>query len=96
MGRPKGSSNKSKIEALPEVNENTLETLVQKSPQQELNPQDKAYSIVFDPKTNKYAAVELVFDYQTGTLGNIRVIEQNVSRNIISERLQVLVALNLL
>lgn len=94
MARPKGSPNKSKTSEIPEVI--AIEVVEPKVAKQELNPQDKAYSIVFDPKTNKYVAVELVFDYQTGTLGNIRVIEQNVSRNIISERLQVLVATNLL
>lgn len=59
-------------------------------------PKDKAFSIVFDDKNKKWLAVEVLFDYQTGTLGGVRVVEQNPQKYIVVERLQVLVSQNFL
>jgi hypothetical protein len=59
-------------------------------------PKDKAYSIVFDSKLNKWLAVEVLFDYQAGTLGGMKVIESNPQKYIIIERFNVLVGRNLL
>jgi hypothetical protein len=59
-------------------------------------PNDKAYSIVFDSKLNKWLAVEVLFDYQAGTLGGMKVIESNPQKYIIIERFNVLVGKNLL
>lgn len=57
---------------------------------------NKAYSIVFDSKLNKWLAIELLFDYQSGTFGGMRVVEQNPQKYIITERFNVLVGQNLL
>jgi len=59
-------------------------------------PKNKAFSVLFDEKTNKWLAVEVIFDYQSGTLGGIRVVEQNPQKYIVVERLQVLVSQNFL
>lgn len=59
-------------------------------------PQDKAYSIVFDSKLNKWLAIEVLFDHQAGTLGGMKVIESNPQKYIIIERFNVLVGRNLL
>ena len=59
-------------------------------------PKDKAYGKVFDPATNKWLAVEILYDYQSGTLGGIKVVEQNPQERIINERFHVLIGQNLL
>ena len=84
-----------KAELNEEVNGNVAAPLVNEGVGFVL-PKDKAFSVVFDPKTNKWLAVEVLFDYQTGTLGGVRVLEQNPSKQIISERFHVLVGQNLL
>lgn len=95
MGRPKGSSNKPKEVQTSEVNENVAESVsIPVMVRQETA--DKAYSICFDPKTNKYSAVELKFDFLTGTFGGLKVIEQNTNRNIVTDRFHVLISQNLL
>jgi hypothetical protein len=62
----------------------------------EIVPKDKAYSILFDEDTKKWAAVELLFDYKSGTMGGLKVVESNPSKYMIVERFQVLVGKNLL
>lgn len=59
-------------------------------------PKDKAFSVLFDEVQKKWLAVEVTFDYQTGTLGGVKVVEQNPQKYIVVERLQVLVSQNFL
>lgn len=92
---------KNKVENTELVNE-TLEvngnvTSEEVSVTNEVKPAtDKAYSIVFEPTTKKWLAVEVLFNYEAGTLGGVRVVEQNTSKQIITERFHVLIGNNLL
>ena len=63
---------------------------------EQIVPKDKAYSILFDEQIKKWLAVELTFDYQSGTMGGLKVVESNPSKYMIVERFQVLVGKNLL
>lgn len=81
-----------------EINGNVLETVKPVETKTEVPEpaKEKAYSIVFDKQMNKWVAVELLFNYTQGTLGGIKVVEQNVNKNIINERFHVLIGQNLL
>lgn len=57
---------------------------------------DKAYSIVFDNNLKKWMAIEVLFNYANGTLGGVKVIEQNTNKQIINDRFHVLIGQNLL
>jgi hypothetical protein len=88
------------VEEIPEVNGNVkteLSPALAKNVADANAPaKDKAYSVVFDSQLNKWVAVEVLFNYAAGTLGGMRVCEQNVNRNIIVERFHVLCGQNLL
>lgn len=101
----KPSIEKDQIETeLEEVNGNVTEEPVQLAQSTVITtvtttdfaPKDKAYSIVFDEKLARWMAVEVTFDYQSGVMGGIKVIESNPSKYMIIERFQVLVGRNLL
>lgn len=103
MGRPKGSPNKQKEgeEILDEINGNVVETLketaeVKTSTTVDSTRQDKAYSIAFNKKLNKWCAVEIIYDLENGTFGGLKVVETNTNKYIVTERFQVLVGQNLL
>jgi len=100
MAKP--SKDKDQIETeLEEVNGNiavneespALESFSAAEPEQ---AKDKGYGLVFDDQLKKWVAVELLYNYKAGTFGGLKVIEQNVSKRIIDERVEVLFAQNLL
>lgn len=87
------------LEELDEINGNVAEPTPQvTAPKEEVTApaNDKAYSIVFDEKSKRWQAIELMFNHETGTLGGMKVIEENPNKYIIVDRFQVLVGKNLL
>lgn len=87
-----------KTEPVEEVNGNVVEELqaVKEEISTFVNPVDKAYSIVFDEKTARWQAIEIVYDHVSGVLGGMKVIESNPNKYIIVDRFQVLVGRNLM